>query len=363
MRIVFDNRESGTTTGRYMDKLVEYLQKVDTINTYLLLTKHHRLDRVRITNPNFRLIECNIKEFTFDEQIALNKQISSLKPDLVHFPIVQQPILYRGKTVTTMQDLTTLRFTNPTKNLIKFKIMQFVYFWVNYIVVRKSTKLIAISKYTRDDCIRALGARKDKFTVIYHSADKLPKSSEVVPDLEKKQFIMFVGRHQPHKNLQRLIDAHQKILKSYPDLHLAIIGKPDASTDYLKLQNEEAGVKNVVFTGFISDAQLRWAYEHTGCYVFPSLSEGFGLPGLEAMAHGAPVASSGTTSLPEVNGDAALYFDPLDTDDIANKIQQVLSDKKLANQLRIKGFEQVKKFSWKRTAEQTLKVYEEALRT
>ena len=115
------------------------------------------------------------------------------------------------------------------------------------------------------------------------------------------------------------------------------------------------------FTGFITDSQLRWLYENCQAYMFPSLSEGFGLPGLEAMVHGAPVISSSATCLPEIYGNAAQYFNPLDVNDMADSINKVLSDSRLRNYLIERGFKQANKYSWQRMAEETLKIYEKAL--
>lgn len=363
MKIVIDARESGTTSGRYVDKLLEYLQIIDKTNEYHLLLKSHRLESYKNLPANFHALECNVKEFTFAEQTKLLSHISTIKPDLVHFPMVQQPIFYRGKTVTTMQDLTTLRFTNPSKNLVIFKLKQIVYWLVNYVAVRKATKLIAISEFTKNDVMKTLRySRPEKFTVTYEAADELPKSDESVQGLFSKKFIMYVGRHQPHKNLERLVEAHQKLLLNQPDLILAIVGKKDATTEILEKKALNKGYENIVFTGFVTDSQLRWLYENTACYVFPSLSEGFGLPGLEAMVHGAPVASSNATCLPEIYGDAANYFDPNNIDDMANKIDEILSDGNLRKDIVDKGYAQAKKYNWKRMAEQTLTVYEKALK-
>jgi glycosyltransferase involved in cell wall biosynthesis len=169
---------------------------------------------------------------------------------------------------------------------------------------------------------------------------------------------MYIGRPTPHKNLRRLIDAFALLQKKYPDLTLALAGKKDSNYTRHETYVNERGIKNVVFTGFISDEQLRWMYENTAVYCFPSLSEGFGLPGLEAMLHGAPVASSTATCLPETHGDAARYFDPFSVEDIAKSIDDILSDDKLRNELVKKGKKHVKTFSWQRMAEQTLAVYE-----
>ena len=363
MRIVFDARESGTTSGRYVDKLLENLQRIDSVNDYWLLLKSHRLETYTNMPANFHTIECNIKEFTFAEQFVLPRIMKKLRPDLVHFPMVQQPIFYRGKVVTTMQDLTTLRFRNPTKNQIFFWLKQRAYWLVNFIVPRKSKHVIAISEFTKQDVMKTLHFnRPEKFTVTLESADPMPKPAVPVAEMQDKKFIMYVGRHQPHKNLDRLIEAHQKLVSKHPELFLAIVGKKDKTTELLERKAQDRQYKNILFTGFVSDNQLRWLYEHTACYTFPSLSEGFGLPPLEAMIHGAPVAASNATCIPEVCGDGAVYFNPYDLDDMAQTIDCVISDKRLASELVEKGKKQVAKFSWLRMAEQTLKVYKNTIR-
>jgi len=144
-KIVIDARESGTSTGRYIDKLIENIAKIDSTNHYTLLLKSHRLNSFPNLPSNFELVKCDVKEFTISEQTKLLSQIRKLRPNLVHFPIVQQPILYPGRMVTTMQDLTTLRFRNPSKNPVVFWLKQRVYWMVNYIAPRKSKQVIAIS--------------------------------------------------------------------------------------------------------------------------------------------------------------------------------------------------------------------------
>jgi glycosyltransferase involved in cell wall biosynthesis len=327
----------------------------------LVLSKSERLSYIKSVAPNFTCIETTFKEFSFGEQTGFKKQIEGLKPDLVHFPMVQQPIFYRGKVVTSMLDLTTLRFKNPTKNKIIYGIKQWIYRYVNLRVAKKSKAIICISEYVKKDLIEFAQISPKKITVTYNAADKITDPSVVVPALEGKQFIMYVGRPLPHKNLGRLIDAFAILQKSFPDLHLVLAGKTDSLFEAHKRSVEGRGIKNVVFTGFVSEGELRWLYEHTACYVFPSLSEGFGLPGLEAMVHGAPVVSSNATSLPEIYEDAAIYFDPLDSRGVADTISQVLTDETLAKTLSDKGFEQAKKYSWERMASQTLKVYENVL--
>jgi len=361
MKIVIDARESGTSTGRYVDKLIENISTLDHKNAYTLLLKKHRIDIYRSLPSNFKVVECNIKEFSFAEQTKLAWICYRLKADLVHFPLVQHPVLYFKKTVIGILDLTTLRFYNPAKNKYIFWIKQKVYAGVIFIATRKAKHIITISNFVRDDIVKNFRVNPTKVTTTYNSADELPAPGMPVESLVGKKFIMYVGRHQPHKNLPRLISAHQSLLADNPDLFLAIVGKKDATTELIMRQGPGLGAENVLFTGFVGDTQLRWLYENTACYVFPSLSEGFGLPGLEAMVHSAPVASSNATCLPEVYGDAAHYFDPLNVEDIASKIEDILSDNSLRADLIAKGHKQAAKYSWRRMAEQTLEIYQQAL--
>ncbi len=152
--------------------------------------------------------------------------------------------------------------------------------------------------------------------------------------LPKKPYILYIGNDYPHKNLKRL---------------------------KLAFKNLNADWELVLITEFVSEKDLHKLYKHACAYVFPSLSEGFGLPPLEAMARGVPVACSRASCLPEILGDAAAYFDPLDVDDIANTIERVVNNKKLRKKLVRKGLEQVKKYSWEKMAKETLEIYSKCI--
>lgn len=152
-------------------------------------------------------------------------------------------------------------------------------------------------------------------------------------ELPKKPYILYVGNDYPHKNLKRLKLAFKKVVEDGLDYQLILITK------------------------FVSEQELDNLYRNASLFVSPSLSEGFGLPPLEAMARGVPVVSSNATSLPEILGDAALYFNPLDINDMAEKIKKALTEENLRKKLIEKGFEQIKKYSWRKMAEETLKAY------
>lgn len=360
--VVIDARESGTSTGRYVDKLIENLHTLQPQHDITLLAKKHRVAALQQLAPSFAVVECNVKEFTFGEQFALKKQIESLQPDLVHFPMVQQPAFYTGRVITTMQDLTTVRFRNPSKNALIFWAKQQVYKWLNRRVARKSAAIITPTEFVRQDVAAYCRVPLEKITVTLEAADAITEKAEPLDTLGHKRFLMYTGRPTPHKNLGRLIDAFVLLQKTYPELVLVLAGKKDANYTRHGARVQREDIQNVLFTGFVSEGQLRWLYENCAAYVFPSLSEGFGLPGLEAMVHSAPVVSSNATCLPEVYGDAAEYFDPLDVDNMAKKISSVIDDETKRNNLIQKGTAQAAKYSWRRTAEQTLEVYEKALR-
>jgi len=364
MHIVIDARELRTTSGRYVERLLHYLQQVDTVHDYTVLLKPQDMAGWRVTNSRFRKIACPYKEFTFSEQLQLYKQIKNLNPDLVHFPFVQQPILYRGRVVTTIQDLTTIRFRNPTKQWLLFTIKQQVYKWVNTYVARKSKALITPTEFVKKDIAQYATVPLQHITVTHEAADPIPDSPTPLKNiqnhnLQNSKYIMYLGRPLPHKNLWRLIEAHSLLRQKYPNLLLVLAGKKDAMYTIIEERARKQGLfDGIIFTGFVSEPELKWLYQHCEAYVFPSLSEGFGLPALEAMMHGAPVASSNATCLPEVYGSAAHYFDPMNVNDMAQKIDDILSDPNLRKKLVAAGKQQAAKYSWKRMAEQTLAVYD-----
>lgn len=362
-RIVIDAREYSTSTGYYTKWLLENLKKVDATNEYIVLMKTRDLGLFETTS-NFTKLAADFKEFTFlDEQIRFWRFLTKLRPDLVHFCMVQQPILYRGKVVTTMQDLTTIRFRNPTKNAVVFWLKQRVYAFVNWYVAHKSVHIITPTDFVRHDVADFAGISLDKITYT-HEAVAIPENitEEPVEELVGKRFVMYVGRPQPHKNLARFIEAHAKLLEKHPDLLLVLAGKKDKMYDsYTELIKRLGTEKSVLFTGWVTDEQKQWLMSNTQVFVAPTLSEGFFISGIDAMSCGTPVASSNVSCLPEVHADAAHYFDPYNIDDMARAIDEVMTDQKLRKKLVAAGYENLKRFSWEKMAKETLEVYENSL--
>ncbi|AHB42172.1 glycosyl transferase, group 1 [Candidatus Saccharibacteria bacterium RAAC3_TM7_1] len=360
MRIAIDARIINSSTGRYVERLLHYLEKLDTENDYIVLVRRKDLKFWQSSNPRFSVQVAEYDNYSFAEQIGFKRFLDRLAPDLVHFCMPQQPILYRGKKITTIHDLTLLNTYNSDKNWLIFHAKQLVGRFVFKRVARSSDHLLTPTQYVKDDVVRFADVPADKVTVTYEAADV---SHEALKEYDHpyKRFIVYVGQQSDYKNIRRLGEAHQALIGTRPDLGLILVGSLNASTLKNKRYFEKQGFRNILFTGFIPDGQKDWLLTHAEAYAFPSLMEGFGLPALEAMALGTPVVSSNATCLPEVYGDAAHYFDPMNTQDITRAVGQVLDDKTLREELSRRGKLQIKKYSWQRMAEQTLTVYRQIL--
>lgn len=361
MNIVIDARIINSSTGTYVAKLLEYLQQVDTTNHYTVLLREKDKNYWKPVQANFTTMIAEFDNYSFSEQIGFKKFLDTLKPDLVHFCMPQQPIFYKGKRVTTMHDMTLLNTYNSDKNWLIFHAKQLVGHFVFKRVAQISDHVIAISNNTKQEFQKFSHIPDNKISVIYEAAEA--KLGSLIPydALPFEEFILYVGQQPDYKNIRRLMQAHQIILESKPNLGLILVGRMNPDTSANKEWAEKQGFKNIHFTGFLEDPQRDWLFTKARAYVFASLMEGFGLPPLEAMAYGTPVVSSNTSCMPEILGDAAAYFDPLSTHDIAAKTLAVINDELLRIKLIDLGYRQVKKYSWRRMAEQTHAVYMDVL--
>jgi glycosyltransferase involved in cell wall biosynthesis len=352
MRIGIDARFFGPKDkgpGRYTENLIRNLEKLDIKNQYFIFLRKDNFDEYQPQNPNFKKVLANYKWYGWKEQLFFPFKLKKYKLDLMHFTHFNAPIFYRGKFIITIHDLILRHFPTSRKNLRNFlfyPFKQLMYRLAFGQVVKRAKKIIAVSRYTKKDILKYYNINPEKIEVIYEGVFQHK-------DVRNPQkYILYVGNVYPHKNLENLILAFRKIKQDNFNLQLVLVGGNDYFYKKLKKNNDD-----VIFTGFIKDEDLNILYNNAALYVFPSLYEGFGLPPLEAMARGLAVVSSNATCLPEILGDAALYFNPLDIDDIAEKIKKVLADNNLREQLIQKGFAQVKKYSWKKMAEETLKLY------
>ena len=362
--------------GRYTQQLLAELAKLDQQNDYLVFLRAEDFAEYQPPSPRFKKVLADYRWYSLGEQLFFPLALYRHNIDLMHFTHFNAPVFYARPYVVTIHDLILRRFGTTRGWLwgrVRYWLKNLGYEAVIRIIVRRAKKIIAVSEYVKKDIIDSFGVAPEKIAVIYESgpaaASRQPASGdrEVLEKHQiKKPYLLYVGNAYPHKNLERLIEAF-KILqeKHQPDLQLVLVGGEDHFYRRLKKKNcNEAGVcfgGGVIFTGFVPDENLAVLYNNAEVYVFPSLCEGFGLPPLEAMRHGLPVAASRATCLPEILGGAAHYFDATSPNDMADKINEVVENNNLRQRLIGLGLEQIKKYSWQAMAEKTLEIYRSAI--
>jgi glycosyltransferase involved in cell wall biosynthesis len=359
--IVIDARKIKSSTGRYVYELVKNLELIDRKNRYTVIVLPQEADYYQSGAPNFTVVTTPHKHYSFDEQLGFARFLYSLKPDLVHFYMPQQPLAYTKLAVTTVHDLNLIRVTENDMNPLELFIKKRIFATLLRTVAKRSAHIITPTQFTKDDLVGWSHIPASKVTVTPLGVYEL-KKEEPVPAYQDVPFLIYLGRAEPYKNNRRMIEAHQQLLKTHPKLRMVICGAIDelrqADINWVKSR----GYKNVDFLGWTTDEQSAWLYSRCEAYIGPSYMEGFGLPALEAMTRDAPVISANTTCSPEVLGDAAHYFDPFSIDDMARAIHDVLTNDVLRKRMITQGRVQVKKYSWVRMAEQTLAVYKNALK-
>ncbi len=391
MRIGIDARFFGPKQkglGRYVQKLIENLPNSDDFEFVIFLRKEN-FDDFEPPAKNFKKVLADWKWYTFAEQIFMPIKIWQEKIDLMHFPHFNVPIFCPTKFVVTIHDLVLKKF--PTKrapsagsgqattlNPLLYKIKEFGYKLVLSHAIKKSQKIIVPSNFTKNEILNYFKIKPEKIQVIYEGVPQQTTNSKQLTTNNKLfekygikgPYILYVGNAYPHKNLEGLIRAFSRIYTNlgtnFRELQLVLVGEIDYF--YKRLQQTTIQQYNnitineqIVFTGFVPDDDLPELYKNAILYVSPAFFEGFGLPALEAMSYGAPVAASSGGAQPEISGEAALYFDPHDIDNMAEKITTLLKDEKLRKSLASKGREQVKKYSWQKMAEKTMEIYKEIL--
>lgn len=373
-RILIDGRFlslSHAGIGRYSCELLKHLLPLDQKQKYLLLVgREAKFDEVlskalvERENP-VDIIETDITHYSLLEQISMPSLLRSLRPDLVHFPHFSHPVLWNGKFVVTIHDLTLSQYAERGGLLKKY-----AYRSVISHAAKRSSKILTVSDFVKADISKTLKIPKNKIVTTYNGVDSgfckitNPRS---LKQIEKyaidKPYLLYVGQWREHKNLLRLIDAFYQIanLEKYTGkLDLVFAGRADPKFPQLFKRVRELGLeKSVKFTGFVDDGDLPILYNNAEAFVFPSLAEGFGIPGLEAQSCGTPLIASNTGFFNEIFGDGAHYFDPENIPDIAEKIIEVLENHHLKSGLIEQGFENAKRFTWDQTARKTLEVYRE----
>lgn len=352
-----------TGTENYSYQLLKALSKIDDKNQYLVYLR----PGAKVSEASLRVEERWPSNFKFQTiawtrlwtQIGLAKQTFNDNLDVLFIPAHTLPLFHKKnlKTVVTVHDLGAeyLPKAHQIKQRLYLK-------WITNYQLRSATKLIAVSKATKEDLIKKVGIKPGKIEVVYEgfnqSLFKDPKTD--IKSSSLKEYFLFVGTVQPRKNLERLIEAFARYNQSLKNpLFLFIVGSKGWLSDDIYSLPKTLGIEGKVkFLGHVPDEDLPKLYAGATAFVFPSLFEGFGLPILEAQVLGCPVLTSNISSMPEVAGSTgAIFVNPYDIDDIVKGMERIMNNE-LRKKLIKMGLENVKRFSWVKTAKETLKVLE-----
>jgi glycosyltransferase involved in cell wall biosynthesis len=314
------------------------------------------------------MVKAEFNHYTFSEQLKLPLIIRSYRPDIVHFPFFNVPILFFGKFVVTIHDMTMHRFSGgeaTTRGFFKYLIWRLGYHMTFLKAVYSSTKIIVPSEFVKSDIATYYKIDKKKIAVTYEGVDdaiKATKRSGNVLKMHgiKDKYFVYSGSAYPHKNLKLAIKAVVELNQHRKrKVILAITSSRSVFTErVLNWAKESDALDYISHVGFVSDAELASLYTNSLAYLYPTKSEGFGLPGLEAMSVGAIVISSDIAVLREIYGKNAVFFNPNSVGDLVRTMNDVIEmDAEKRAQLIKKGLEFVKRYSWDKMAKETLDLY------
>jgi len=353
--------------ARYAQQLIEGLAAVDCENEYVLFMNKEVSNQINVESPRFhkRLIRIPRQHYAPWNQLyfALYSLTRRSEVDLLHSPVTPSPLLLfnRVKTIVTVHDIAFKLFPEKYPKLGAL--------WSNIAwppCLKGVTHIVADSECSKRDIIKFYNIPEEKITVIYPCVSlRLPQISEEILIAIKTRYhlpepyILHVGAPYKRKNIIALLGAFRILKKKKIPHKLVLIGPKGWAIQELYSAVRKLDLsKEVIFLGLVPEIDLPLIYKAADVFVFPSLYEGFGYPPLEAMACGTPVVVSGTSSLPEIVGDAGLFVDPLNPEDIAEKIFQVISSSDLAERLRKAGLKRAQYFSKEKMINKYLEVYQ-----
>lgn len=375
MRIGFDIRpflRQATGIGIYFKNLLFELANIDSENQYYLFSSSYKDRFYRDELPPFSLCEFRDARYPVKLINFLWQKLGwppldaffKTKLDLTHSPL---PLLLptKGHKIVTVYDLFFMDFPSFVKGEVRKNFVRRI-----KSSLHRADGILVISQFVKDQIVDRFSLKEDKIKVVYLGVDRdfFYKPSEILKEKVKdkyglpSEFVLFVGAIEPRKNLIKLTEALAFLHEKAYDIPLVIAGKK--GMDYLNLKKKITGTKlqsKVFFLDYLPEGDLKVLYHLASCLVFPSLNEGFGLPLVEAMASECPLVISRAPALPEIAADAALYFHPEDTEEMASQILAVLENGDIRKDLVEKGLQRVRRFSWTKTAEDTLAFYRSVL--
>lgn len=365
MKIAIDARFWGPThtgLGVYTKELIRNLAKIDSQNEYYLLVRSGFVDEP-IKAKNFYTIKTNAPPYTFREQLSLSWILLRLNPDLTHFPSINVPLFYFKRMIVTIHDLIKHESRGvETSTLPKplYWLKYFVYLFLISWLVRRSDRLIVPSNTVATTLEKRYPAAKKKVVVTYE-APTIAKTIKRAPLSLPDRFAIYTGNAYPHKNLPILISAWKNVYHKTKTKLVLVCGRTIFATRIEQMVKHIGAYDWVEFKGYLTDEELAYAYDKALVYVFPTLMEGFGIPGLDAMNYSVPVLCSDLQILREIYGEAAEYFDPTSKEDLEKKAINLILSPDRRKKLVAAGQKRVKLFSWENLARETLRTYEEVV--
>jgi len=375
MRVAIDIRRINEFgVGTYTRNAIRTLARLDQGTEYFLLGIPGKLGDIEPLPPNFVAVPAHPNEFSLNSYLELNRILKYHRCDLLHVPhLFWKPQAIPCPYVVTVHDLLDHLYRVNSASSMK----RSLHFQFTKRVLHRAARIFAVSNFSKKDTERIFSVPANNIEVIYNALDdrfRQGHATEADRTLiaERYQvnypFLLYAGRISPHKNVVRIIEAFSALKAelekdgAYPDLKLIIIGDELSKHPDLRRAVIRSRVQNDVrFLGFVPIGVLRIFYDLAKIFVFPSLYEGFGLPPLEAMAHGTPVVTSNTSSIPEVVGDAAVMVNPENVFEIAHALHRVLLDQAVRDKLKARGLLQAQKFSWDESVRRMLAVYHEVV--
>ncbi|KKW31871.1 MAG: Glycosyl transferase, group 1 [Candidatus Uhrbacteria bacterium GW2011_GWA2_52_8d] len=358
----------GKGLGRYVQKLIEHLERIPADHRFTIFLRKENWDVY--TPHDERFVKClaDFPWYSVREQTHFPRLLRAQQCDRVHFPHYNVPVLYRRPFLVTIHDLIVSRYPTvraSTLNPIVYRAKHLAYQFVIRSAIQRARAILTVSEYSKRILQETYRISSDRITVTYEAAEPLTREIPKMLDNRFRSlapYLLYVGNAYPHKNLDGLVRAFALLrTKTAQPIRLVLVGKIDYFYERVRALVNDLSLSDVViFPGYVTDEELASLYRYALLYVFPSFEEGFGLPPLEAMQAGVPVASSDRSCLPEVLGDAAAYFDPGSPETIAHALHEVLTNDARRADLLQRGYKRVARFRWDDLARKTLAVYTES---
>jgi glycosyltransferase involved in cell wall biosynthesis len=348
-------KEPRTGVEEYTYQLIKYLAmlKENQRHRFILYTG----DKPRFPISNFQIPgNFIIKKLKWPlpmwTQIRLASEMLWHKPDVLFIPVHVLPRLCPENSIVTVHGLEYEYYPEMYPGAHRRYIR-----WATRDALKRGRRIIAVSENTKKDLVKLYNADPNKIEVVYHGVEIANRRTQIINKPQKQNpYILFIGRLERKKNIEGILEAYKMLKQKYRISHsLVLAGAPGYGYDVLKSKIKNPKLK-IIETGYVNENKKWQLLYGADAFVLPSFYEGFGMPILEAQAAGCPVITSNVSSMPEVAGEGAVLVEPKNIEEICEAMYKVINDKELRNDLIDKGYENIKKFSWQKCAEATLKV-------